>query len=419
MLLKTLLNRVEKFNRFVVQAVAEEYVGSRPAIVFRLRARARSRPICSGCGKPSAANGHQSLRYFQYVPLWGIPTYLAYAPRRVSCKQDGAVVEQLPWAEGKERLTKTFRVFLAQWARRLSWLETAQVFQTSWDSVVASVRYVVAYGLEHRSLDGITQAGIDEIAVYKGHSGYLTVVYQLNRGMRRLLWIGRDRTTETLNGFFEWFGLERTQSLEYICSDMWKPYLKSVREHAKQALHILDRFHIMRNMNEALDNVRKGEMRRLGKAGKGSVLYRSRWALLKRPENLSMTQAARLSDLLRSTLSSVKAYLLKEEFQRFWEMRDPVSAEIFLESWVKRVHRTKLRSMHWMARKLEKHKPLILNWFQADGELAMGAVEGLNLKAKLIIRKSYGFKSVENVELALYHGLGRLPEPPTIHRFSG
>src|SRR5690606_22530471 len=103
--------------------------------------------------------------------------------------------------------------FLAQWARRLSWQETARVFGTSWDSVASAVRYVVEYGLKHRSLDGITQLGVDEIAVRKGQNGYLTLVYQLD-GARRLLWMGRDRTTETLAGFFEFFGKDRTAGVQ-------------------------------------------------------------------------------------------------------------------------------------------------------------------------------------------------------------
>lgn len=417
MLVKTVLNKVEHFKRFIFQKVLWEIVQGKEALVVDVAARKGSKPRCSRCEQPVVSNGRLDERLFQFVPLWGIAVYFRYRPRRVLCPIDGSVVEHLPWASGKERLTKTFKVFLAQWARRLSWQETARVFDTSWDSVVSAIRYVVDYGLKHRSLEGITQLGVDEIAVRKGQNGYLTLVYQLDQGTRRLLWIGRDRTTETLARFFGFFGEDRTRKVQFICSDMWKPYLKAIREHASQALNILDRFHVMKNMNEALDNVRKGEMRALGKEARGNRLYRGRWALLKNPENLTEAQAAKLGDLLKANLKTVKAYLMKEDLKNFWGFLTAINGQQFLRGWIKRARKTRIKPMHWMARKLEKHEALLLNYFEAKGGLALGAVEGLNLKAKLILRKSYGFKSLDNIELALYHGLGRLPEPPTIHRF--
>jgi transposase len=421
MLIKTVLNRVEEFKRFIVSRVIWGVVEGRDAIVVEIAARKNSKPLCSKCGNEASKNGfttEKSNRFFQFVPLWGIPVFFSYRPRRVDCKIDGELVEKMPWVSGKSRLTNTYKVFLAQWGRRLSWQETARIFGVSWDSVVASIRYVVEYGLANRRLDSITQLGVDEISVLKGQNGYLTVVYQLDQGMRRLLWIGRDRKTETLARFFTWFGAERTSQVRFICSDMWKPYLKAIRENAAHVLHILDRFHIMLNMNKAVDNVRKSEMRKLGKKDAGKPLYRGRWSLLKRPENLTENQAAKLKDLLSTNLDSIKAYLLKEDFQRFWTMPSVPDAAIFLSSWRENVDETNLKPMHWIAKKLRVHEALIFNWFHARGELAMGAVEGLNLKAKLAIRRSYGFKSLDNVELALYHGLGQLPEPPTIHRFT-
>ncbi|MBN1835034.1 MAG: transposase, partial [Spirochaetales bacterium] len=193
---------------------------------------------------------------FQFVPLWGIAVVFLYAMRRVNCQRCGVKVEKVPWAQGKHRLTTSFSRFLAVWARRLAWNEVASVVGTTWSRVYEAVAWAVAWGREHQDLSGITAIGVDEVAHKKGHN-YLTVVYQLNGECRRLLWIGKDRTEETLRGFFSWFGAKRSDAIEFVCSDMWKPYLNVIRTGAQKALHILDRFHIMANMNKALDDVRR------------------------------------------------------------------------------------------------------------------------------------------------------------------
>ncbi|EQD46184.1 transposase IS204/IS1001/IS1096/IS1165 family protein [mine drainage metagenome] len=313
-------------------------------------------------------------------------------------------------------MTNDYKLFLGRWARRLSWSETAQVFRTSWDTVYRAVSYMVEYGLKHRSLEGITQLGIDEIAVFKGHK-YLTMVYQLNAGVRRLLWCGSDRKTDTLLTFFKEFGQERCDRIEYLCTDMWAPFLDAIRQCAPKALNILDRFHIMKKFGEAIDQIRREEHKAFKAEGE-SVLEKARWALLKRPENLTENQTARLADLLKLNIQSVKAYLLREDFQRFWEFKNASVAGRFLDSWCKRTMRTKLEPMKKVAKMLQNHKPLIMNWFAAKGTLSSGAVEGLNLKAKLTMRKAFGFRSTGSLKIALYHTLGKLPDPPGTHGFS-
>jgi transposase len=217
--------------------------------------------------------------------------------------------------------------------------------------------------------------------------------------------------------FFHEFGKERSEKLRFVCSDMWAPYLKVIAKKAPNALNILDRFHIMRKFNEAIDEIRRGEARLFKAQNQENVLERGRWLLLKRPENLSDKQTARLGDLFKLNLSSIKAYLMREDFQRFWEYKQVRFADRFLENWVTRALHTNLEPMKKVAKMLRNHKALILNWFKAKGQLSCGAVEGLNLKAKLTIRKAYGFKSLKCLQIALYHTLGDLPEPLCHHRF--
>ena len=249
MQIKTILNRCHRLKGFVYGTT---YFGDDDASIHvGVTARKGSQGTCSGCEQRGPTYDTSRVpRGFAFVPLWGFAVWLWYCMRRIDCPVCGVTVEKVPWAEGKNSTCNAYRLFLARWARRLSWSEVARIFQTNWGVVSRAVRWVVDYGLAHRDLGGVQAIGVDEIAVWKGHK-YLTVVYQLDQGMRRLLWVGKERTEETFRGFFAMFGTARTRALRFIASDMWKPYLAVIAELAGQAVHVLDRFHVVATMNKA------------------------------------------------------------------------------------------------------------------------------------------------------------------------
>jgi transposase len=391
MLVKTLLNQIERFKGFVFGKVSIRKGWLRKlTLVVEILPRKGSRPECSVCGrKRPTYDTSRNAREVDYIPLWSYRVVFRYFPRRVNCPWDGIQVEGFPWTDGKERMTHSYKIFLARWARRLSWNEVATDLETSWGCVFRAVKAVVDYGLVHRSLDGVTQIGVDEIAVFAGQK-YLTMVYQLDAGARRLLWCGPERRLKTLLRFFRMFGKERSAKLKYVCSDMWGPYLKVIAKKAPQALNILDRFHIMKKFGEAIDEIRRGEVVKFKAEGQKNLLHNGRWALLKRPENLTEKQTVRLAELVKLNLATVRAYLLKEDFQRFWTFTNTALASWFLDTWCTRTMRSRLEPMKKVPRMLRRHKTMILNWFAAEGALSSGAVEGLNLKAKLAMRKAYG-----------------------------
>jgi transposase len=198
---------------------------------------------------------------------------------------------------------------------------------------------------------------------------------------------------------------------------MWQPYLKVIANKAAQALHILDRFHIVAKLNTAIDEVRVAEAEELAAKGYEPVLKHSRWCFLKRIENLTTEQWARLEELLRYRLKTIRAYLLQESFQALWEYDSGYWAGVFLDGWLKRAMRSRLEPIKNVARSIRVHRQLILNWFTAKKEFSSGIVEGLNYRIKLTIREAYGFRILEAAEIALYHALGRLPEPEFAHEF--
>src|SRR5499427_5471586 len=415
MQLLTILNRCHRFRGFVYDRA--RFSPDHKSIEVFIRPRKGSAAICSRCHQPAAGYDQLAKRRFEFIPLWGFFVFLLYTMRRVDCRRCAAiVVEQVPWCDGKRTLTKAYMLFLARWARRLSWKETAEAFRTSWEKVFDAVEHVVAYGLEHRRLGQIDAIGVDEIQYAKGHK-YLTLVYQIDLGVTRLLWVGKERTIESFQGFFTAMGEEVTSRIVFVCSDMWEPYLKVIREKCTEALHILDRFHIVANMNKALDKVRAEETGRMKREGRAPVLKKSRWLLLRHSENLKDEQRFRLRDILRYNLKTVRAYLLKEAFQQLWEYQSAAWAGKFLDEWCRHTMRSRIEPLKKMARSLREHRELILNYFRAKKTISSGTVEGLNNKAKVTMRKSYGFRTFRVLELALYHSLGKLPEPESAHDF--
>ena len=416
MQIKTILNRIQKHRGFVYGTVLlEEHVGGL-ALTVDIYPHARNRPQCAGCGQRGPQYDRLPPRRFEFVPLWGLRVFFSYLMRRVDCPRCGVTVEQVPWADGKHQLTTTYMWCLARWAKRLSWQEVATVFHTSWDKVFRAVAMAVAWGRDHVDLTGIRAIGVDEIHWQRG-SHFLTLVYQIDATRKRLLWIGQHRRAKTLLRFFRWFGKARTAALHFVCSDMWQPYLQVVAKKAGAALHVLDRFHIAKHMSDAIDQVRRAEVHALRQQGRQPLLTKTRWLLLKRRENQTRAQRARLRDLVQHNLRAVRAMLLRESFDPFWTYRSVDWATAFLDEWCVQVMRSRLEPMKKVARMLRRHRPLLLNWFRARGEISGAVVEGFNNKAKLTTRKAYGFRSYRCIEIALYHTLGQLPEPEVTHRF--
>jgi len=417
MQLKTILNRITDYKSFVFGKARWRENGGRQTLEVPVEPRANGRPVCSGCSQPRPGYDRADQpRRFEFVPMWGIMVHFLYHMRRVNCPLCGVKVERVPWAEGKSSMTKEYSWFLASWARRMSWKEVSEAFRVSWDRVYEAVKRAVSWGLAHRDLDGVAAIGVDEVQWHKGHN-YQTVVYQLDESSKRLLWIGPERTAKTLLRFFRFFGRERSAALRFVCSDMWQAYLTVIAKKASQAVHVLDRFHIMQRMGKAINDVRAAEAKQLKQDGYEPYLKGAKWLLLKRPENLTDNQAVRLQELLQYNLRSVRSHLMKEDFQRFWEYWSPAWAGKFLDQWCTRAMRSRIEPMKKVARMLREKRELVLNWFRAEGKLSAGIVEGFNNKLKLITRKSYGFRTQEAYETALYHNLGSLPELEFTHEF--
>jgi len=315
-------------------------------------------------------------------------------------------VEDFPWAKPWARVTTALANAVAMLARELSWQGTAREYGLDWKSVASIVKRAVEYGLRHRARPPVHVIGIDEVSRRKGQV-YLTVVYDLER--RVLLWVGEDRTEKAVRQFFAvQLGRRRCGTLRVVCMDMWAPYINVVREQAPQAQILFDRFHIVKHLNEAVDEVRRSLMRRLSIKEK-ATFKGTRWLVLKNPWNLSGSQKERLSTLVRWNTPLVRAWYLKEAFQLFWTYRQPKRAQDYLDKWMSSAMRSKLEPFKKFVRMLRSHLDGVLAWTKT--RLSNGAVEGMNNKIKSISHRSFGFRSAKNYIAAIYHGCARLPLP--------
>jgi len=407
MLVESIVRKTLRLKRHCVKKVTEEH----GEIVVYLLPDGRCRLICSCCSRKGPGYDTLKERRWKHVPLWGIPVTLAYSPKRVECINCGIKVEAIPWTQGKSPLSLPLSVVLATWSKMVAWNVVGQLFGFHWNTVRKAVKSVVDYGLENRDLGSLIYIGIDEISRKKGHV-YHTQVYDLIE--KRLLWSGEDRTSETLEAFFDYLGEDRCEHIEAVCCDMWAPYVDTIKERLPDALLVFDKFHIVRHLLDAVDKVRREEAQKL-KSEDPELLKKSRYIWLKNPWNLTDKQRIRLSDLEKLNLKINRAYLLKEAFRKFWDYSYQAWAKKYLNQWFWWATHSRLKPMRDFAWMIRRHQDDILNYFKVL--IDNGAVEGLNNKAKAISHRAYGYRTAETFKLALYHGMGKLPEPQLTHKF--
>jgi transposase len=361
---------------------------------------------CGKCSlKSDRVHSRQQEREWQDLRVREQELVLRYAPLRVKCRRCGPRVEQLPWAARWQRITGALLSAIARLSRMLSWKETAKHFAVDWKTVASAVKVAVSWGLAHREWKPLHAIGIDEVSRSKGQR-YLTLVYDLER--RRLVWAGENRDAETMKRFFAWLGVKRASSVVLVCCDMWAVYIEAVRENLPKAVVVFDRFHIVQHLGRAVDEVRRRIWRALPVEEK-VVFKNTRWLWLRNPWNLKPEQKSRLSALCRKNTPIVRAYYLKEAFQRFWDYRSPSWAARYMKQWMWWASHSRLEPMTRFARMIRSHIDGILAWTAMP--VSNGAVEGMNNKVKVISHRAYGFRKSETYITAIWHGCGDLPLP--------
>lgn len=344
------------------------------------------RPRCAGCGKPRAGYDTYRRRRWRHLDLGGMRWLLQYDVRRVACPRCGVRVEHVPWAELGSWFTRPFEDQVGYLAQRADQTAVATLMRVAWSTVGDIIRRVVDRHGPSDLLDDLTLIGVDELS-YRRHHEYITVVVDHVRG--RVVWARPGRNAATLRAFFDELGVDRCAKLEAVTIDMSGAYKKAVTEASPQAQVIIDRFHVQRLAHDALDQVRRAEVRATTTEVERKRLKHTRWALQKNPWNLTQPERAKLADLQRSNRRIYRAYLLKESLAGVLDRRQVNVAETKLREWRGWALRSRLDPFRRVARTITEHWDGIVAYLRSG--LSNGRTEGLNGKIRTITRRAFGF----------------------------
>ena len=325
--------------------------------------------------------------------------YLELDIRRVECKECGAVKqERLNWLADYPFYTKRFAFFVGRRCRAMTIKDVAQETHLDWWTVRRLEMEYMREQLRRVGSPAPKVIGIDEISITKGHT-YRIVVSDLVR--RRPIWFGgADRSESSMDAFYAWLGPKKSRRIRLAVMDMWKPFRTSTRkpEHAPQAAILFDKFHILRHLGEALDKVRKAEYARL--TGKDRRFIKGqKYTLLSHRENLTTQGRRSLKLLLNANQRLSTAYILKEEFEQLWSYNREGWARRFFKNWCDSLKWQRLKPYEKFAKMIDRHWDGIAAHCKPENKVALGFVEGLNNKIRVLQRRSYGLRNEEYLRL--------------------
>jgi transposase len=306
--------------------------------------------------------------------------------------------EKLNWLADNPFYTKRFAFFVGRRCRTMTIKDVAEETHLHWGTIRKLEMEYMQEQLRRAGNPAAKVVGIDEISIRKGHT-YRIVVSDLER--RRPIWFGgEDRSEKSMDSFYEWLGTEKSRRIRLAVMDMWKPFRNSTlkAEHAPQAGILFDKFHVLRHLGEALDKVRKSEYARL--TGKDRRFIKGqRYTLLSHRENLTTEGRRSLKLLLMANKRLNTAYILKEEFEQLWSYQRESWARRFFETWRDSLKWQRLKSYEKFAKMIDRHWDGIAAYCKPENKVALGFVEGLNNKIRVIQRRSYGLRNEEYLRL--------------------
>jgi transposase len=317
--------------------------------------------------------------------------------RRVDCRRCGGVkTERLEFLLENALHTQRFARHIGRRCRSSTIRDVAREEHLDWQTVKRLEKEYMREQLKRAGTPGPKVTGIDEISIRKGHS-YRIVVSDLER--HRPIWFGgTDRSEESMDQFYAFLGKKKAKAMRLAVMDMWKPFRNSTQRHAPQAAILFDKFHILRHLGEALDKVRKAEYARLSGRNR-RFIKGQKYALLSHPQNLTGTARKNLKLLLAANQRLNTAYLLKESFGQLWDYNSEAWARKFFENWREQLKWQRLKPYEAFAAMIDRHWDGIAAYCKPENKVALGFVEGLNNKIRVLQRRAYGLRDEEYLRL--------------------
>lgn len=304
--------------------------------------------------------------------------------------------ERLEFLASNTKFTKRLALSIGDLCRTMPIKDVAKRMNLDWHTVKELEKEYMLEQLKKAGPPSPKVIGIDEISIRKRHV-YRIVVSDIEK--RRAIWFGgADRSEESMDQFYAFLGEEKAKEIRLAVMDMWKPFRKSTKAKASQAAILFDKFHVIRHLGEALDKIRKAEYKRVTGAKK-KFIKGQKYVLLSHKENLTAESKRSLKLLLKANKRLHTAYLLKESFDQLWDYNTEGWARRFFENWKAQLKWQRLKPFEKFAAMVERHWDGIAAYCEPENKVALGFVEGLNNKIRVIQRRAYGLRDEEYLRL--------------------
>jgi len=385
-------------DKQTVEVVAEHKAGARFA--------------CPECGRELAVYDHAEERRWRHLDSCQFQTFLCARVPRVDCPEHGVRQARMPWAEPRARFTLLFERFAIDVLRETDVAGAAKILRISWDEAHHLMARAVSRGLARRPRRIPAMIGIDEKAIAKHHR-YVTIVCDLQAGT--VQHVADGRTKESLFSYLAPFTLDEVASIEAIAMDMWSPFIETLHRWVPNASSkiVFDRYHIVHQMNHAVDLVRRAEARELRREG-DTTLTGTRYLWLYGQENLPEHRVDQFGALRGLNLKTGRAWAIKEMLRELWDCGTAAAAAAFHRRWHHWATHSRLAPVIKVAQMVKRHLPNILTYFQH--RVTNAAAEGINSAIQTIKKRAGGYRNVENFKTAIYFHCGGLDLYPVSSR---
>lgn len=341
--------------------------------------------------------------------MCGLVVFFHYRPKEIICPTHGRIQETIPWASEYARITYRVEYLILMYAQMMSQKDGARLLALNPSTFSNLLHAAIERIRSLHNIRGLRSLGVDEIA-YKRGKKYATLVYDLDRGC--VVWIGKGKGKETINDFFtNHLSVHQRKQIKWASCDMAEGYINAIKEHCPDAKLVIDRFHIVKALNTAMDEVRKEEWRSVTGERK-KVLKGLRWLLFMHSSNRTKADTLLLKQLNKSNRHIYRAWVLKDEFEQFWDYKATWAAERFLKRWITTALKSRLEPIRKFARTIKKHFSLVMAFIERH--LTNAAAEGLNRVIKLVKNRASGFRSLEAFSDLIYLQVGDVDIPARI-----
>jgi transposase len=365
---------------------------------------------CPECGKVSGLHDHAEERVWRHLDTCQFATLLHARVPRVKCPTHGVRQVAVSWAEARSRFTLLFERFAIDVLKETDVSGAAKILGLSWDEAHHLMARAVARGLARKPKQVPVKMGVDEKAYAKGHN-YVSLVCNLETGT--VEHVAEGRTEASLFSYFAPFTVDDVARVEAVAMDMWTPFINTVTRCVPGAGEkiVFDRYHIVAHMNRAVDIVRRAEAKVLRAEG-DETLKGTRYLWLYGSENVPEHRRATFEELKAQSLTTSRAWAIKEMLRDLWECPSREDAVEFHRRWHHWATHSRLAPVIRVARMVKAHLPNILSYYAHRVTNAVS--EGVNSAIQTIKKRAFGFRNKDHFKAAIYFHCGGLDLYPAV-----